>query len=204
MQHRSTFFLAVTLSLLASCACGAATPPPGGGPAWAGSSLEHDANGVLRKGRLRSDSEIQGIACRGWVHFDEQGELAQCKLAEDRAFQGGLVVPEDSTVFLNPDATLDYAWLARSMEIEGVPCRGGGKMSTSFHPNGRVRTTFLSREAVFDGFRCSDSVMEPTTFRPDGSLAACTLAEAVTVDGTEWKRGTEVAIDADGGVTRAR
>ena len=83
---------------------------------------------------LPRNTEIQGILCRGDRH---------------RGWE---------TVFY-VNGKLAEAWLARTEEIQGVPCMKasfwtevfGGDAAVYFHPNGKLAKCKLARDAIING-----------------------------------------------------
>ena len=98
---------------------------------------------------LPRNTEIQGILCRGDRH---------------RGWETVLYV----------NGKLLKAWLARTEEIQGVPC-----MKATFW------TEFLGGDAA-------------VYFHSNGKLAKCKLARDVTINGHRFKKGDHVCFDSEG------
>ena len=98
---------------------------------------------------LPHNTKIQGILCRGDKH---------------RGWE---------TVFY-ANGKLAKAWLARTEEIQGVPCK-----AASFW------TELLGGGAAVD-------------FHDNGKLARCKLAKGITIEGHAFKKGDHVRFDRQG------
>lgn len=156
--------------LLALIGCAAPPAIMGGEPQFKERTIRLHEDGAMRKGLLTRPAFIDGIPCASWVRFHENGGLDDFELADDHSFSGRLI-PIGSRVFLGEDGVMESAWLAHDMIIDGIPVRGGwGKISTSFHPNGRLRAVSLSENAVIQGVECKASLLRPIFFDADGML----------------------------------
>ena len=157
-------------ALLALCACAAPPPISQGEPQFTERTIRLHEDGAMKKGLLAAPAFIDGIPCSSWVRFHENGGLDDFELAADHEFSGRLI-PIGSRVFLDENGVMESAWLSHDMVIDGIPVRGGwGKISTSFHPNGRLRAVSLSRNMVIQGVACKASLLRPIFFDAEGKL----------------------------------
>lgn len=108
---------------------------------------------------------VDGLTVRGTVHRWEDGTLRGCRLAADATLAGHRF-PAGTQAWFRPDGTLENVWLPRSQEILGIPCRGGGKIQTSFHRDGSLSSVFLSRDFRWRGELHEPSLMKPLRFEP--------------------------------------
>jgi hypothetical protein len=165
-----------------------------------GSRLLHQ-NGKLERAFLKEANEVHGIQIKGWTWFDSTGTLHNSELAEDYPF-GDIVLPEGSTVFFKDDV-IDYVWLAHDMNINGLPVDGGGKIETSFYPDGQLRSCLLHDSIKLQGVMVRGGLFTPVKFDEDGNLSYCTLAGDYRRGGTTWFAGTEVWLDPNGKVIQS-
>jgi len=104
---------------------------------------------------LPHNTEIQGLLCRGDAH---------------RGWE--------TVLYTNGQPAL--VWLARTEEIQGVPCQ-----AASFW------TEVLGGGAA-------------VTFHENGQLAECTLARTSTIHGQVFRKGDHVRFDREGGLIRGK
>ena len=165
-------------------------------------SAHYHENGTLKKACLRRTAEVEGYSCKNWIGFSREGRLAQFQLAEDREIQG-ILIPENSTVFLNPDGRLASCWLSRNTKIQDILCDGGiMKVTTVFHTNGMIACCFLAKSALIQNIPCEASVLDPVYFYETGKLKSCTLSESVMIEGRKHKKGSKVSFDENGGLLK--
>lgn len=188
---------AVVLLALTLSACGCLVPQdPADLPYRTSSILRHE-NGSLRRAFLVEETELEGLPCRRWVWWYEDGRLDNFELAEERVVQGH-AFPSGTRLFLDREGRLAHAWLARTTVVDGRPCRGKWKIDTAFHPNGRVKAFFPPEDHEIDGVLCTASVFHPVYLHPDGRLRQCKLARAVTLAGRTFPRGATLTLDEAG------
>lgn len=160
-------------------------------------SILRHPDGALRRAELLEPTELEGYPCRSWVWWHADGTLDNLELAEARTVQGQ-PMPAGTRVFFDEQGRLAHAWLARTTELDGLPCSGKWKIDTAFHPNGRVRAFFPPEDLELDGVWCEASVFHPVYLHPDGRLAQCKLARAADVHGHHFERGATLALDEHG------
>ncbi|HEX6886293.1 MAG TPA: hypothetical protein VF530_23160 [Planctomycetota bacterium] len=180
---------------LTGCAC-LVPQDPADAPYRTGSFLRHP-DGSLRRAYLLEETELEGLACRGWVWWYEDGRLDNLELAHERVVQGH-AFPAGTRLFLDREGRLAHAWLARTTQIDGLPCRGKWKIDTAFHPNGHVKAFFPPEDHEIDGFLCTASVFHPVYLHPDGRLRQCKLARAATIGGRTFRAGAKLTLDEAG------
>lgn len=196
MKKRITLFVGIVAvgCLLGLCASESSTSA---GLKYSRFSAKFHENGQLKRCRLSGTQEVNGRKCKRWLGFFEDGKVKQFQLADNAKIQV-ISVPAGSTVFLHPDGKLKTIWFSKDTTIKGVTVRGGAKVSTGFHANGRVSACFLRDAAVFDGVPCESSLMKPVFFHPNGKLKQAALSENATIDGINFKQGAVVRLDEKG------
>jgi len=155
--------------------------------------LRHE-NGGMKRALLVEESEIEGFPCQSWIWWYEDGRLDNFELARDLTVQGH-AFPARTRLFFDHEGRLAHAWLSEDAVIDGRPCRGGMKIDTAFHPNGRVRAFFPRRTLEIDGVPCTASVFHPIYLHPDGRLLRCKLAREVTLAGRTFRKGETIELD---------
>lgn len=181
------------LLLLGACR---APQDPADFPYRTSSILRHE-DGARMRAELLETTELGGYPCRSWVWWYADGSLDNLELAADHVVQGH-AFPAGTRVFFDEEGRLAHAWLARTTEVDGHPCRGRWKIDTAFHPNGRVRAFFPPEDLELDGVWCEASVFHPVYLHADGRLAQCRLARVAYVHGRRFERGTTLRLDEHG------
>jgi hypothetical protein len=183
--------------LLAACQ----TPQdPADLPYRTSSILRHE-NGRMQRAFLVEETEIDGFPCQRWIWWHEDGRLDNLELARARTVQGH-AFPARTRVFFDREGRLAHAWLSADTVVDGRPCRGGLKIDTAFHPNGRVRAFFPRQTYQIDGIACTASAFHPIYLHPDGHLRRCKLAAAVTLAGRTFPKGATLELDEAGHALR--
>lgn len=191
---------AVGFSLVTLTSCTIQEESPAGALRWRRGSLEHYPDGSLKKGNLAEPAEVFGHPAKRWVHFHENGKLRGLQLSEDWTWDERQL-PAGTFLWFDSDQQLENCWLARDTTIEGLPCRGGGKASTAFFPDGSLRAVFLAEDSRIDGTLCKASIWIPVQFHESGKLAGCQLAEETTVGAVTHPAATHLEFDHDGHAT---
>lgn len=184
---------------LALAAC-RAPQDPADLPYRTGSFLRHE-NGCLKRAFLVQETELEGLPCRSWIWWYEDGRLDNVELAHGLTVQGH-AFPAGTRVFFDREGRLAHAWLSEDAVVDGHPCRGGMKIDTAFHPNGRVRAFFPPDTLEIDGVPCTASVFHPVYLHPDGRLRRCKLAGPVTIAGRTFEKGATLELDMAGRALR--
>lgn len=161
------------------------------------SSIRRHENGALMRAHLVEPAEIGGFACQRWCWWYEDGRIDNVELARDTVVSDH-VFPAGTRVFFDADGALAHAWLSADAVIDGRSCRGGLKIDTAFHPNGRVRAFFPRDPIEIDGVLCAASVFHPVYLHANGRLRQCKLARDVTLGERVFKRGTVLTLDEEG------
>lgn len=156
-------------------------------------------NGTLSKCRLTEPAMLGGIVCDGWIHFNEDGCIDQCLLARPIPFSG-LSVPVGSWLLFDTEDPDHIAVIMfpQDMVVEGVTVRGGVKIMTSFHQNGRLKGCFLREDQVIDGIPCKASVFQEVRFHENGQLESCELSEDATLGDMTLPTGDRIELDSSG------
>jgi hypothetical protein len=194
---------ALNAALVCSCLMLAAClvpQDPADLPYRTSSILRHE-NGQMKRAFLLEERELEGMPCRRWIWWYEDGRLDNLELARDLAVQGH-AFPAGTRVFFDRAGRLAHAWLSEDTVVDGHRCRGGMKIDTAFHPNGRVRAFFPPGTLVIDGIPCTASVFHPVYLHPDGHLRRCKLAGAVTLAGRTFAKGETLELDEAGRALR--
>ena len=190
--------LAVLLGGLGNGSCSSAPAPA---PVYLPATIEHHRDGSIAAALLDDPATIQGLPCRSWVRFHENGKLSTCELAAEATIQGH-TLPAATYLVFDEEGQLRSCFLAQDTQIQGYWCRGGPfKTATTFHPDGRLRS-FFSRDAVtIDGVCCVASSHDAVQLHGNGHLAGCRLAADVTRDAATLRRGQVVRFDDTGRVS---
>lgn len=170
---------------------------PAGTFRWRSSSIDTYPGGQFHKGKLAEPAEVRGYPAQRWVHFHDNGQLRGLQLAQAWTVSKH-ELPADTFLWFDASGRLETVWLSEDTAIEGLPCRGGGKVSTSFHPDGSLRACFLAEDSPVNGIPCSASIWVPVRFYEEGTLAECEISEAITIDGVTFPPGSHLAFDRDG------
>jgi hypothetical protein len=191
------------LLALVACCQGLAKAAPGDPPLRFGTIARYD-DGTLRKGYLKERAEVEGFPCKRWLHYYPGGKLKGFELARDTVIQGH-PLPAGTVVWLDEQGRLETCWLSRNTALQGLLCDGGfGKVATSFHPNGHLRSLYLTSTQEIEGLPCKAGVFAPVRLHDSGSLAGCTLARDALWRGQQLPRGAEVRLDPDGELVSPR
>ena len=178
--------------LLAGALLSCRAQDPADLPYRTGSILRHEG-GALQRGYLLEETELAGYPCHRWTWLYEDGRLDNLELARDFTVQGH-AFPAGTRVFFDPEGRLAHAWLSRTTQVDGWPCRGRWKIDTAFHPNGRVKAFFPPDDLEIDGVPCAASLFHPVYLHPDGGLRQCQLAADAVIDGVTHRRGETVEL----------
>jgi hypothetical protein len=150
------------------------------------------------------------------VDYYGNGAPAFCMLAES-AVVSGQEFASGTGLHFTTTGVLDWCFLPRDTEIQGVPCRGDGHaFMTEFHPNGKLKRAYLAENRIIDGVPCAkfrfwSAVFWPihgrkggTDFHSNGKLRACELSESTTVGGRLLNRKTVVHFNVEGKLVNSR
>jgi hypothetical protein len=165
------------------------------------SSILRHANGQLQRAYLIEPTDVESFPCQRWCWWYEDGRIDNIELSRDLAVQGH-DFPTGSRLFFDQEGRLAHAWLSRDTLIDGHLCRGGLKIDTALHPNGRVKAFFPRETTEIDGVPCTASLFHPIYLHPDGALRQCKLAEDVARAGATFEKGSVVEFDEAGRVVR--
>lgn len=165
------------------------------------SSILRHANGQMQRAYLIEPTDVESLPCQRWCWWYDDGRIDNVELSRDLVLQG-CDFPAGSRIFFDREGRLAHAWLSRDSLIDGHLCRGGMKIDTAFHPNGRVKAFFPRRTTEIDGVPCTASVFHPIYLHPDGTLRQCKLAEDMTRGGETIEKGSVVVFDEAGRVVR--
>ena len=160
-------------------------------------TIERYDDGTIAKGRLIGSTELGGLPCTAWTRFHPDGSLAGSRLANDATI-GQRPLPAGTQFWLDEAGRLASCWLSRDTVFDGVPCKGGGKIDTSFHPTGGLASVFLAQDVELQGVPLEATVFHPVRFHPGGELAGGKLSRDWSRDGVEFPRGSELVFDVDG------
>lgn len=164
-------------------------------------SVRHHENGKVARGKLTKPQKIDGFECQRWVHFHENAQISQMQLAKTAKVQKVAVVT-GSTVFFTSEGKLRMVWFAKDAKLNGITARGGAKISTGFHPNGKIASCFLRDASVIDGVPCSSSVFKPVFFHDNGKLKSATLSKAATIQEVRFQKGDKAQFTKAGKLIR--
>ena len=192
--------LAVLLGGLGNSSCSSAAAPA---PArYLPATIEHHRDGGIAAALLDEPATIQGLPCRSWVRFHQNGKLSTCELAAEAAIAGHTLHTATYLVF-DEEGQLRSCFLSQDTQIQGYWCRGGPfKTATTFHPVGRLRSFFARDAVTIDGVPCVASSHDPVHLHANGRLAGCRLAADVTRDAETLRKGQVVRFDDAGRVSR--
>ena len=191
--------IALLLGGLGSGSCSSAPAPA---PVYLPATIEHHRDGSIATALLDDPATIQGLPCRSWVRFHENGKLSTCELAAETTIEGHRL-PASTYLVFDEEGQLRSCFLSRDTQIQGYWCRGGPfRTATTFHADGRLRS-FFSRDAVtIDGVSCVASSHDAVLLHGNGRLAGCRLAADVTRDAETLRKGQVVRFDDAGHVAR--
>jgi hypothetical protein len=198
VQGRSTRWVASAAMLALCLALVACLTPqdPADLPYRTSSILRHEG-GSMKRAFLTEETELEGLPCRSWVWWYEDGRIDNLEIAAARTVQGH-AFPAGTRLFYDREGRLAHAWLSEDTLIDGRPCRGKWKIDTAFHANGRVRAFFPPDTLEIDGVPCAASLFNPIYLHPDGRLRQCKLASEVMIAGKTYKKGAKVTLDEAG------
>ena len=181
----------------------------------AATASAQDADPKLVRTKTAEALEVDGVPCAaGYVFRSEAtGRLRQCTLARDAVVHNA-DLRKGTTVALNPDGTIRYAFLPGTTMVGEHSCRGQGHgWMTHFHPNGELKLCWLSRDEVIQGVPCSRATFfgeffgrkyAITEFHENGALASCIASADTGVGGQRYEAGDRIKLDPAGKPVPAR
>ena len=156
--------------------------------------------------RLGHDTIVAGVRCgptgRAYAVVYPNGRLDECPVAMDTAIAGH-PFPRGTWIRLTESGALKSVWLPRSLDVQGIPCKGTGfkGWAVTFHPSGALSLCFLNEVATIDGVPCAAaSFLKELTgnsgvsLREDGKLQGCRLARDYERGGVVHKRGSRITM----------
>ncbi len=157
-------------------------------------------NGNLKRVFLDEPVVVDGIELYQWCHFHENGKVSSYDLAKDTKIYN-VLVPTNSRVFRNEKGQVTHLYLWEDLNINGYPCDGGkAKSSTSFYPNGKLKTIFLYEPCIINGIECDPGGLSPVRFYEDGPLKSLVTGKTIFYRGKKYKKYTEMKFDKNGDV----
>ncbi len=95
------------------------------------------------------------IPAKTWVTLSEQGVLVRCAFPENIKIQGywcrGSGGPKGVMVSFHPNGKIKRFFAPKSVEIDGVPCKGSIFHIIGLHDNGRLMECSLARSVELQG-----------------------------------------------------
>jgi hypothetical protein len=159
-------------------------------------SIEHHPNGNIKKIKLSKATQINGFECIRWVHFYENGNIDMYQTAVDIPIND-YQIPSQSFVFVSETEPfyIKQSWLSKDTEIQGIICSGKGKISTSFHPNGNLRSFYIDDDRYIQGYPCKGGVFKNVIFDSAGKINSFTLAKDTLYKSTLIPKGSRIMIN---------
>jgi len=154
-------------------------------------TVENYDSGEFKSGKLSESTKVLNFICKNILELYKNGNLKSCRLAEEVKYIE-INFPKNTQLFFTEDSTLEYCWLGKNTEIQGVPCKGGQQTQTSFHKNGKILCCFISRPFEIQKVYCKSSLLAPVCFFPDGRLQECTTEIDQKVNGRFVKAGSKL------------
>jgi len=162
-------------------------------------SLGLYTDGKIKKCHLVDTVEIKGYKCISWLWLFENSRLKQIENAV--AIQrSNYVIPAHSVIFFNENNNekIKYINFSEDVTLNGVVCKGGGKISTEFYEDGSLKACFLANDQSIQGYNCKSSLLEPVYFYPNGKVKIITLASDLNSGNSVYKAGESITIDEKG------
>jgi hypothetical protein len=183
--------------------------------AAAGPGAKAETGPTVVRSKPAAPVEIDGVPCAaGYVfRFEATGRLSQCRLDRDAVVHNA-DLQKGTTVALNLDGTIRYAFLPGTTVVGEHSCRGQGHgWMTHFHPNGQLKLCWLSRDETIQNVPCSRATFlgeffgreyATTEFHENGSLASCIASAGTNVGRRRYDAGARVQLAQDGTPIPAR
>ncbi len=155
---------------------------------------------------ITGEADIQNVACTGAVEYYPNGVLKSCFLAREDTLSGQSI-DKGTFVAFNAEGALDWCFLQKNTEIQGILCSGEGhSFMTCFYPDGKLKLAWPAKDQTIKGIPIkawsfwSDAFGggSGTYFWENGNIKRCKLGSAVTIEGQTFKRGDIVTFDVDG------
>lgn len=164
-----------------------------------GNTADYYSGNQIMKCMLSDTASLNGYRCVSWIWFFEDGRIKQFRTAEEIEMDG-YAIPANSTIFFNESNhdKIEYIWFSKDVTINGILCKGGGKISTEFHENGSLKACFLTDDMDIQGFPCESSLTKPLYFYPNGKIKILTLSADTKCGDTEYNKGESIIIDENG------
>ncbi len=169
--------------------------------AYIESSAAFFENGNIKKCRLADEVTLNGYHCVSWMRFFENGQIRQFETAIDIK-RDSILIPAKSILFFHEQNhnEISMIYLSQNTIIQGVNCKGGEKITTSFYPNMKLRNCFLVDDQVIQGFPCKSSLMHYVSFYDSGKLKSLTLSRDFSSGKMNYRRGTYIELNEDGSI----
>ncbi len=165
-----------------------------------GSKKKYYDNGNLKRVFLKNPIVADSIELYGWCHFYESGKVKSYDIARDTKIYN-VLMPAHTRVFRNEKGEVTHLYLWEDLMINGYPCDGGKtKASTSFYPNGNLKTIFLYKPCVINGIECDPGGLSPVRFYEDGTPKSLVVGNNTVYNGIVYKKYTELKFNKDGKV----
>ncbi|MBN2747768.1 MAG: hypothetical protein JXR34_13660 [Bacteroidales bacterium] len=169
------------------------------------SSAAFFENGNIKKCRLADEAKLNGFHCVSWIHFFENGQIRQFQTAIDISLDS-VSIPAKSILFFDKQdhSEVRMIYLSQHTIIQGVNCKGGEKITTSFYPNMKLRNCFLVDDQEIQGFPCKSSLMHYVSFYENGKIKSLTLSRDLSIGEMNYSKGSYMELAEDGSVKNVK
>ncbi|OYT15937.1 MAG: hypothetical protein B7C24_10405 [Bacteroidetes bacterium 4572_77] len=161
-----------------------------------------DTNAIV--GYLKNDAVINSFPIKtGWVHFDKGWDLELFCLAENAEVYSVKAIKDAWVLKGRTDKIILV--LPEDMEVQGMPCKGGGGpkgIHTSFYRTGELRSFFASEEVEIDGVYCKSTVFTNVVLYKNGKLKSAKLSRPYVYETGEIKKGKKIKFDENGNLMK--
>lgn len=162
-------------------------------------SVEYYPNGNLKRCKLTKPTAVKSFTCNSWIHFFEDGHVNMYRTEVDIS-TNDYIIPSQSTVFMSQTEPhyIKHIWLSKNTEIQGHKCRGKGKISTSFYPNGSIKSMYIDSDRYIQNHPCKGGLFTNIMFFSDGQLKSYTLSKDTFYQNTTIEKNSRILLDRKG------
>ena len=134
-------------------------------------TAEYYSGDGIMKCKLSDTATLNDYKCISWIYFFNDGQIKQLETAVDIK-RPDFVIPSHSIVFFNDQnhSQIKCIWFSKDVTINKIECKGGGKTTTDFYDNDKLKACFLAKDQVIQGVDCKSSLFKPVFFSEDGKI----------------------------------
>jgi len=163
--------------------------------------LELFPTGAVHDGLLARDTPVQGLPCAGGfaVVFYPSGRLKLAWLSSPRLISG-VPCSANEVFYLHENGKLHNARLAQDCRIDGISLPAGTRATFDEYERMVEYSRQLQSDTLLGEFYCS--ALFNVWLYSTGNPSLVVLAAPVVLNGQQYPRGSELALNDDGTVAR--